>query len=223
MGRKINPITYRLGINKDWKSRWIPATKYFGEWLEQDEKVRKIIMNKVSRAGIAGIDIERTHEQYKVFIKASRPGLVIGRGGEGISQLEKELRNVVPKDTSLNLTVEEIKRTEVSAQVLAQQVAWDLEKRMRHRRVMKRYLDIAAQNRDVKGVKIMVAGRLNGAEIARTEHLDYGKLPLTTLRSDIDYGKATAYTKYGTVGVKVWLYKGEIFAGAQDKKEKWTN
>jgi len=211
MGRKINPITYRLGVNKEWKSRWIPVNKNFGDWLEEDEKVREIVMSRVKKAGIAGIDIERTHEQYKVFIKASRPGLIIGRGGEGISQLEKELKKIIPENTSLSLNVEEIKRTEVSAQVLAQQIAWDLERRMRHRRVMKRYLDIATQNRDVKGAKIMVAGRLNGAEIARSEHLESGKLPLTTLRADIDYGRATSYTKYGTIGVKVWLYKGEIF------------
>ena len=212
MSRKINPLTYRLGVNKNWKSRWIPIGKNFGEWLEEDENVRKVIMNRVKRAGIAGIEIERTPDKYKIIIKASRPGLIIGRGGEGIQQLEKDVRKVISSDTSLNLTVEELKRTEVSAQVVAQNIAWDLEKRMRYRRVMKRQLDIIMQNRDVDGAKIMLAGRLNGAEIARSEHLEDGKLPLTTIRSDIDYGKATAHTKYGTIGVKIWIYKGEIFA-----------
>jgi len=211
MSRKINPITYRLGINKDWKSRWIPIGKNFGEWLKDDEDVRNTIMARVKRAGIADIEIERTPDQYKVVIKASRPGLIIGRGGEGIQQLEKALRKIIPEDTSLHLNVEELKRTDVSAQVVAQNMAWDLEKRMRHRRVMKRHLDIVMQNREVQGAKVMMAGRLNGAEIARTEHLEEGKLPLTTIRADIDYGKATAFTKYGTVGVKVWIYKGEIF------------
>lgn len=211
MGRKINPNTYRLGINKRWQSRWIPRAKDFGDWLQKDEAVRKVIMKEVGKAGIAGIEIERTPDQYRVFIRAARPGLVIGRGGEGISKLEREVKRILGSDTALSLTVEELKRTDVSAQVLAQQVAWDLEKRMRYRRVMKRYLDIAMQNKEVKGAKIMVAGRLNGAEIARSEHLETGKLPLSTLRADIDYGKATAYTKYGTVGVRVWLYKGEIF------------
>lgn len=212
MGRKINPNTYRLGITKTWQSRWISDTKNFGDWLRKDEAVRKAIMKKVKRAGIAGIEIERTPDQYRVFIKAARPGLVIGRGGEGISELESEVKKLVGTETALSLTVEELKRTDVSAQVLAQQIAWDLERRMRYRRVMKRYLDIAMQNREVKGAKVMVAGRLDGAEIARSEHMEAGKLPLTTIRADIDYGKATAYTKYGTVGVKVWLYKGEIFS-----------
>jgi len=212
MGRKINPITYRLGINKNWKSRWMaPVGKQFGEWLKQDEDVRSIIMSKVEKAGIADIEIERTPDQYRVIIKASRPGLIIGRGGEGIQQLEKDLRKVVSEDAALNLNVEELKRTDISAQVSAQNMAWDLEKRMRHRRVMKRHLDIIMQNKGVQGAKLMLAGRLNGAEIARTEHLEEGKLPLTTIRADIDYGKATAHTKYGTIGVKVWIYKGEIF------------
>lgn len=213
MAKKINPNTYRLGINKPWSSRWIHTSKYFGKWLEEDEKARKIILEKVGRAGIANIYIERTPSQYKIFIRASRPGLIIGRGGEGIEQLEKLLRKELKPDSSiaLNLTVEELKRTEVSADVIAQNIAWDLEKRMRYRRVMKRYVDIIMQNREVKGAKVMVSGRLNGADIARTEHMEAGKLPLTTLRANIDYSKKTAVTKYGTIGIKVWIYKGEIF------------
>lgn len=218
MSRKINPTTYRLGVNKDWKSRWFTHPKNYGQWLQEDEAVRKIIMNKVNRAGIASIDMERTHEKYKVIIKASRPGLIIGRGGEGIEQLEKEVRKVLAINTSLNLTVEELKRTEVSASVVAQNIAWDLEKRMRYRRVIKRHLDIVSQNREVQGVKIMLAGRLNGAEIARSEHLESGKLPLTTLRADIDYAKAEAITKYGVIGIKVWIYKGEIFESKKNRK-----
>jgi len=216
MSRKINPTAYRLGINKNWKSRWVPAGKKFGEWLKEDEAVRNIIMAKVKRAGIADIEVERTSDQYRVIIKASRPGLIIGRGGEGIQQLEKDIKKAISKDTTLSLNIEELKRTDVSAQVVAQNIAWDLEKRMRYRRVMKRHLDILMQNKEVKGAKIMMAGRLNGAEIARTEHLEDGKLPLTKIRADIDYGKATAHTKYGTIGVKVWIYKGDIF----DKENK---
>lgn len=218
MGRKINPTAYRLGINKNWKSRWIPIGKDFGEWLKDDEEVRNIIMEKAKKAGIADIEIERTHERYKVIIRASRPGLIIGRGGEGIQELEKAVKKVLPKETALSLNVEELKRTDVSAQVVGQNIAWDLEKRMRYRRVMKRHLDIIMQNKEVRGAKIMLAGRLNGAEIARTEHLEEGKLPLTTIRADIDYGKTTAHTKYGTIGVKIWIYKGEIFE--KEKKEK---
>ena len=211
MGRKINPIAYRLGINKPWMSRWLPPGKDFGKWLEEDEKIREIIMKKVGNAGIASIEIERTPDKYRIFIKSSRPGFIIGRGGGGIEELEKLLRKVITAGASLSLTVEELKRTEVSAQIMAQNIAWDLEKRMPYRRVLKRYIDIAMQNRDVKGVKIQVAGRLGGTEISRREHLEKGKLPLTTLRADIDYGEATAFTKYGTIGVKVWVYKGDIF------------
>ena len=165
MGRKINPIAYRLGINKPWRSRWLPPGKNFGKWLAEDEKVREVIMKKVVRAGIAGIEIERTPDKYRIFIKASRPGFIIGRGGGGIEELEKLLRKVMAPGTSLSLTVEELKRTEVSAQVMGQNIAWDLEKRMPYRRVMKRAIDIAMQNRDVKGVKIQVAGRLGRTEI----------------------------------------------------------
>ena len=211
MGRKINPTTYRLGVNKKWMSRWIPNGKYFGKWLEEDEKVRDIIMKRTIKAGIASIEIERTSDRYKVFIKASRPGLIIGRGGEGISQLEKALKKVLSPNEALSLTVEELKRTEISSKVIAQNIAWDLEKRMRYRRVMKRQLDIIMQNRDAKGAKIMLSGRLNGTEIARSEHMESGKLPLTTLISDIDYGTARSFTKYVVIGVKVWLYKGQIF------------
>jgi len=210
MGRKISPIAYRLGINKPWRSRWMPLGKNFGKWLEEDEKIRGVIMKKVGKAGIASIEIERTPDKYRIFIKASRPGFIIGRGGGGVEELEKLLRKIITPGASLSLTVEELKRTEVSAQVMAQNIAWDLEKRMPYRRVLKRYIDIAMQNKEVKGVKIQVAGRLGGAEIARREHLESGKLPLTTLRADIDYGETTAFTKYGTIGVKVWIYKGEI-------------
>ena len=211
MGRKINPTTYRLGINRGWVSRWIPSNKKFGSWLKEDKAVRNVIMAKVKRAGIADIEIERTSDHYKVIIKASRPGLIIGRGGEGIQQLEKDIKKVIAKGNVLNLNVEELKRMDVSAQVVAQNMAWDLEKRMRHRRVMKRHLDIVMQNKEVQGAKVMMGGRLDGADIARKEHLEEGKLPLTTLRANIDFGKATAGTKYGAVGVKVWLYKGDIF------------
>ncbi|KKU11942.1 MAG: 30S ribosomal protein S3 [Parcubacteria group bacterium GW2011_GWB1_45_7] len=218
MGRKINPTTYRLGINRAWRSRWMPPGNKFGNWLKEDEAVRNTVMEKVKKAGIADIEIERTSGQYRVVIKASRPGLIIGRGGEGVQQLEKAIKKVISSDTALSLNVEELKRTDVSAQVVAQNMAWDLEKRMRHRRVMKRHIDIIMQNKEAQGAKVMLAGRLNGAEIARTEHLEEGKLPLTTIRANIDFGKAIAFTKYGTIGVKVWIYKGEIF----EKEDKQT-
>lgn len=217
MARKINPISYRLGINKPWSSRWISA-KNAVQWLEEDEKVRKIIMEKIGMAGIAKVEIERTSDKYKIFIKASRPGLIIGRGGKGIEDLTKLLEKAIKGKVALSLNVEELKRTEISAAVQAQNIAWDLEKRMKFRRTMKKYLDQMMQNKDVKGVKIMAAGRLDGNEIARKEWMSKGKLPLTTLRSDIDYSEATAFTTYGTIGIKVWIYKGEIFSKNQETK-----
>ncbi len=211
MARKIHPLAHRLGINRDWESRWIPPRGSYAKYLQEDETIRKVIMKKISRAGIDKIEIERTPDQYKVIIRAARPGIVIGRGGKGIEELHRDIQKQLQFPTPINLNVEEVKRTEVSASVMAQNVAWDIERRMRYRRVMKRHLDIAMQNREIKGAKIMLAGRLNGAEIARREHLMRGKLPLTTIRANIDYGETEAKTTYGVIGIKIWLYKGDIF------------
>ena len=217
MGRKIHPNSYRLGINKDWVSRWMPPGGNFKKYLQEDEAIRNIIDKTISKAGIDMVEIERTPGQYKVTIRAARPGIVIGRGGKGIEDLSKAIQKKVGITAPINLNVEEVKRTEVSASVMSQSIAQDLEKRMRFRRVMKRYIDIAMQNREVQGVKVMLAGRLNGAEIARTEQLKKGKLPLTTLRANIDYGETVAITTYGAIGIKVWLYKGDIFEKDKNK------
>ena len=211
MSRKIHPKAYRLGINKDWESRWMPEGGDYATYLKEDEIVRNIIADKLAKAGVDKVEIERTPDQFKVNIRAARPGIVIGRGGKGIEELSNAIKAKIGSKTPLNLNVEEVKRTEVSATVMAQNIAYDLERRMRYRRVMKRHLDIAIQNRDVKGVKIMLSGRLNGADIARSEHLSKGRLPLTTIRADIDYGEWEAVTTYGVIGIKVWLYKGDIF------------
>jgi small subunit ribosomal protein S3 len=212
MGRRIKPNSYRLGVTKPWDSRWITNKRNFAAWLEEDEKIRALIMKKIGQAGVARIEIERTPDRYRIFIKASRPGLIIGRGGKGVEDLTKALEKAIKSKVALNLSVEELKRTEVSAVVVAQNIAWDLEKRFKFRRTIKKYLDSLKQNRDVKGAKITVSGRLDGNEIARTESLMSGKLPLSTLRADIDYGEATAFTTYGTIGIKVWINRGEVFA-----------
>jgi len=220
MGQKIRPNSLRLGIIKDWSSRWFPKKLNFGTFLEEDELIRKIIRQKINNAGIDRVEIERKGNNYKIMIRAQRPGLIIGRGGKGIEDLTKLLEKNLKKfkqekklspDLSLNLNIEELKRMDVSAAVVAQNIAWDFEKRLRFRRVIKKSLEQIMQNREIKGAKIAVAGRLNGAEIARREHLEKGELPLQTLRANIDYGTATAYTTYGTVGIKVWVYKGEVF------------
>jgi len=216
MGQKINPLSFRLGITKNWPVRWFIKGRY-GKLLEEDEAVRKVIKSKIGQAGISAVEIERTAGNLKIFIKAARPGFVIGRGGKGIEDLTRaidlSLRKIRKSKTAtgISVNVEELKRSEISATYVAQQIAWDLEKRMPYRRTIKKYLENVMQNKEVKGAKILLSGRLDGNEIARREQLARGSLPLQTLRADVDYGQATAFTTYGTVGIKVWIYKGEVF------------
>lgn len=225
MGQKINPNSFRLGIVRNWPVRWFLKGGY-GKYLEEDEAIRKTINKKIGEAGVASIEIERTQGSLRVFIRAARPGFVIGRGGKGIEELNIAIANALRKvrktkvPVNLNLNVEELKRSEISAQYVAQQIAWDLEKRMKFRRTMKKYLEQAEQNRDVKGVKIYLSGRLDGNEIARREWLAKGSIPLQTLRADIDFGTATARTTAGAIGIKVWIYKGEIFKKKDDKEKE---
>ena len=235
MGQKINPTSFRIGMTKKWPARWFfpskghtgPAGKYpYAKFLEEDEAIRRVIRRKIGLAGIAAIGIERTSNNVRVFIKAARPGLVIGQGGKGIEELTKALERQLRKlrgadapgkrSAGISVNVEELKRSEISAAYVAQQIAWDLEKRLPFRRAMKKYLEACLQNKEVKGAKILLAGRLGGADIARRESLKRGMLPLQTLRADIDYGYATAFTTYGTTGVKVWIYKGEVFEKKTD-------
>ncbi len=220
MGQKINPLSYRLGVTKNWPVRWF--AKNYGKFLEEDEKIRKVIKEKIGQAGIASVEIERAGGNIKILIKAARPGFIIGRGGKGIEELNKSIETSLKKlrkasklSGNLSVNVEELKRSEISAQYVAQQIAWDLEKRMPYRRTMKKYLENITQNKEVKGAKVFLSGRLDGNEIARHEWLTArgGSLPLHTLRANIDYGHAVAYTTYGTIGVKVWIYKGEVFRG----------
>jgi small subunit ribosomal protein S3 len=219
MAQKIRPNSLRLGITKNWDNRWF-FKKNLNYLLEEDYLIRAEINKRVLKAGIASIEIERVGNRCKVSIKASRPGLIIGRGGKGIEELKKAVDEVVRKFRrrknikelpELNLNIEELKRTEISAQVTAQNIAFDLERRLHFRRVLKQYLETIMQNKEVKGAKIKLSGRLDGAEIARQEWLVKGRMPSTNLRADIDYGEATAFTTYGTIGIKVWIYKGEIF------------
>lgn len=220
MGQKIKPTSLRIGINKPWLGNWFPKKHNFRNSLEEDVLIRKVIKEKIGQAGIDKILIEKVGNNCRISIKASRPGLIIGRGGKGVEDLTKLLEKNLKKlrkekgtasTFSLSLNIEELKRQEISANVTSQNIAWDLEKRMPYRRTIKKYLDQILQNKDVLGAKILVKGRLDGKEIARDEHLEKGKLPLQTLRANIDYGEATAFTTYGTIGVKVWIYKGEVF------------
>lgn len=218
MGQKIRPDSYRTGITRGWNSRWFPK-KNFKEILEEDVLIRKIIKNKIKLAGIDKIEVEKSNNNYRIYIKVAKPGLVIGRGGKGVDDLRKAVEEALVKlfktrktkeDFSVSLNVEELRRSDVSANFVAQSIAWDLEKRMPFRRTIKKYIESVMQNKEVEGVKIKLSGRLDGSEIARREWLGKGKLPLQTLRANIDYGEGTAFCTYGTVGIKVWVYKGEI-------------
>jgi|SRR3989344_133674 len=222
MGQKINPYSLRLNVNENWRSRWWPK-KGFKSQLEEDAIIRKTVRAKIMSAGIVRIEIERAADNtFKIFLKVARPGLVIGRGGKGIEELSRAIDHHLKKlyrergagnpKTSISLNVEELKRSEISAAYLAQSIAWDLEKRLPSRRTMKKYLDLIMQNKEAQGARVKLSGRIDGAEISRREVLSRGKLPLQTLRANIDYGEATAFNTYGTVGIKVWIYKGEVFA-----------
>jgi len=224
MGQKINPTSFRLGVTKGWPVRWFIKGGY-AKFLEEDEAIRKVINQKIGLAGISAIEIERTQGNLRIYIKAARPGLIIGRGGKGVEDLNRAIANALRKlrktkaQIPMSVNIEELKRSEISAPYVAQQIAWDLEKRMPFRRTMKKYIENVMQSKEVKGVKIFLSGRLDGNEIARREHLSRGALPLQTLRADIDYAKATAYTTYGTIGIRVWIYKGEIFDTKTDAQK----
>jgi len=213
MGHKVNPVGLRIGINQNWKSKWFSKKEYKSN-LRQDIEIRNEVMEKWKNAAIADVEIERSQASVRVVIKTARPGVIIGRGGSGVEDIRKSIQNKFfknDKKANLKIDVQEIRNFEESAQVLAQNMADQLEKRMPFRRVMKSTLEQVMKNNIIKGVKVELNGRLGGAEMSRREWLSKGTLPLHTLRADIDFARATAYTTYGTLGVKVWLYKGEVF------------
>ena len=207
MGQKVNPHGLRIGIIKDWDTKWYANDKNFGDLLVEDVKVRKYIKKKLYISGVSRIEIERAANKLKLNVYTAKPGLVIGKGGTGIEELRKEVEKMTQKNVLINIT--EIKMPEAEAQLVAENIASQLEKRISFRRAMKQSMS-RAMKLGVKGIKTAVAGRLGGAEIARTEHYHEGTIPLQTLRADIDYGFAEADTTYGKIGVKVWIYKGEV-------------
>lgn len=215
MGQKVNPHGLRIGIIKDWDTKWYASDKNFSEFLVEDFKIRKYIKNKLYSAGISRIEIERAANKIKVNVNTAKPGLVIGKGGSGIDELRKQLEKLTQKSVLINIT--EIKVPELDAQIVAENIASQLEKRISFRRAMKQAMS-RAMKLGAKGVKTNVSGRLGGAEIARSEHYHEGTIPLQTLRADVDYGFAEADTTYGKIGVKVWIYKGEVLPAV--KKEK---
>lgn len=210
MSQKISPTSFRIGFNKDWLSRWFSSKKY-KEMLEEDVKIRKFLDKKIKNMSIDRVEIEKSPDIISIIIYTARPGLIIGRGGTGIEDLKKEIQKLIKRKTAVKLDIREFKNPEMSAKIMADSLAEQIERRLPFRRTMKQSLSKIMANREVKGAKIRMSGRLDGAEIARTEHLEEGNLPLQTLRANIDFAKSTALTTYGTVGIKVWVYKGEMF------------
>ncbi len=208
MGQKVNPTGLRLGIINDWTAKWYAGNKTYADNLNSDLQLRSYIKKKLAHAAVSKIIMQRPAQSVNVTIHTARPGIVIGKKGEDIEKLRKELTQLAGQ--SVRLTVEEIRKPELDAQLVAESICQQLEKRIMFRRAMKRAVTNAMRLR-AQGVKVMVAGRLNGAEIARTEWYREGRVPLHTLRADIDYGFAEAHTTYGVIGVKVWIFKGEIF------------
>ena len=206
MGQKTHPVGFRLGIVRAWDSNWYDD-KSFASKLQEDSVVRNYVRSRLKKAGIARVQIDRTPKRAVVTIHTSRPGIVIGKSGKEIAQLEEELKKVTSKE--IKILIHEIKRPELDAYLVAEAIAGQLEGRISFRRAMKQSIT-AAMRMGAEGIKVMCAGRLGGAEIARTEHYKDGRIPLQTLRADIDYAGATAHTIYGAIGVKVWICKGEI-------------
>ena len=209
MGQKVSPTSFKLSVNKDWKSRWFGSKKY-KEFLQEDVAVRSFLSKKLKNMSVDRIEIERGPDMLLIIINTARPGLIIGRSGSGIEDLRIGIQKLIKRKTAIKLDVQEYKNPETSAAIMAEQIIERIEKRLPFRRVMKQALAKIMFCREVKGVKIEIKGRLDGAEIARTEHVERGLMPLQKLIADIDFAKNTAYTTYGTVGVKVWIYRGDI-------------
>lgn len=218
MGQKVNPKAYRLGITRTWNSKWF-SDKNYQDFLQEDTMIRKVIAKKLKNSGVADIEIERSGEAIKIIVNAAKPGLIIGRGGAGIDQLKQEIEKKVfnkiykrrPKRKySIDISIQEVKESGLSAQVVLEEIAAEIEKRIPFRRVLKQSVE-RVKKAGAKGVKMSVAGRLGGVEIARSEKFSWGNIPLHTLRADIDYARGAAHTIYGLIGIKVWIYKGEVF------------
>jgi len=224
MTHVVHPYAHRIGIIRDWKSRWFAKTPaQFRQNVMVDATIRRFLRKRLRGHYVTSVEIERSEKHIRVLIKTSRPGLVIGRGGEGSTKLTKEIEEAIrvvanaPK-LSVRLDIEEVRSPESQAPVVAYMVAEGLEKRQTFRRVLKQTVEKVMANRDVQGVRIAVAGRLGGAEMSRQEEIKKGRIPLQTLRADIDFAREVAYLPYGIIGIKVWIYRGEIFGKDEKKK-----
>jgi len=219
MGQKVNPIGMRLQVNRTWDSRWFADTKEFGGLLLEDLAIRKFIHDECRQAGVSRVIIERPHKKCRVTIHAARPGVIIGKKGADIETLRKKLANMT--DSELHLNIVEVRKPELDAQLVAESIAQQLERRVSFRRAMKRAVQ-NAMRMGALGIRVNVGGRLGGAEIARTEWYREGRVPLHTLRADIDYALAEAKTPYGIIGIKVWIFKGEIMEHDPQARDRRT-
>ena len=217
MGQKVNPHGLRVGVINDWDSRWYARNEKVGDLLVEDHKLREYLKKTLYSAGIPKIEIERDSAKVRIYLHCARPGVVIGKGGEAIEALRLKVEKMIGKPVALNIV--EVKSPDMDAQLVAENIAQQLEKRIGFRRAMKNAMG-RAMRMGARGIKTQVSGRLGGAEIARTEHYHDGTIPLQTLRADIDYGFAEAATTYGRIGVKVWIYKGEVLKGAKPAARK---
>lgn len=208
MGQKVHPTSFRLGVIRDWNSRWFASKADFGNLLLEDANIRKMIENEMTSAFISRVDIERATRRVRVKIYSGRPGMIIGRKGAQIEKLRESIQDIVGSDNKLYIDIKEIPNPSLDAKIIANNIAFQLKKRIAFRRVMKKTIQ-AVKDAGGEGVKLRCSGRLGGAEIARSESYKYGKVPLQTIRADIDYAFTEARTTYGVIGVKVWLYKGE--------------
>ena len=209
MGHKVNPIGLRLGINRTWDSRWYADKGEYGELLHEDFRIREYILKELKQAAVSKVVIERPHKKCRVTVHAGRPGVIIGKKGADIDKLKADVGKLVRGEVHLNIA--EVRKPELDATLVAENIAQQLERRVAFRRAMKRAVQ-SAMRLGAEGIRITCSGRLGGAEIARTEWYREGRVPLHTLRADIDYGQATAFTTYGTCGVKVWVFKGEVLS-----------
>ena len=216
MGQKVNPIGLRLGVNRGWDSIWFAKKKEFGRYLIEDFKIRQYIKKNITNSGVSEIIIERSSKKCTVSIHTSRPGFVIGKKGADIEKIKKNISKITNNEVAVN--IKEIKKPELNANLVAENIAQQLVKRIAYRRAMKRAMQ-SAMRLNAKGIKVMVSGRLAGNEIARTEWLREGSIPLHTLRANVDYGESEALTTYGIIGVKVWIYKGELFNKDVEKEK----
>lgn len=215
MGQKVHPYSFRLGVINDWKSKWF-SQKNYRQNFHQDLKIRKYISEKMAHAGIADITIERSAGQVTINIHTARPGIIIGRGGTGVDELKRKLKNIVSSQEKVQINIIEIRQPDTYSALVAQNIAAQIEKRIPYKRAIKQAIDRAIQSR-VEGIKIIVKGRLNNVDIARTETFSKGKIPLHTIRANIDYCSLPAFTATaGKIGIKVWIYKGEVFGNEQE-------